>query len=248
MISAWDETRSQAQPCRVLVPEWGGHVWLHPLSARQHHLLEAALAQHRGREDDEESPTLNLRARVVAMSARDDEGHHLFGPQDIPLLAEKSARALDRLYSICQEISGLRTEGLSEVAKKLRDAPERLMWFRLASLWGCTVREAQERCPPEEFSEWLAFYSLEPWGCEAEDVRHAILTAAVSSLFSKKQADPKNFLPPWSRQKGVTAKSPEEMASQLKAAANQMQALMAARQRALQPQTPKPAGGGPSPQ
>ena len=38
------------------------------------------------------------------------------------------------------------------------------MWFRLAARWGCTVAEAQRRCSAAEFAEWVAFYSLEPWG------------------------------------------------------------------------------------
>ncbi len=50
----------------------------------------------------------------------------------------------------------------------------------LAWTWGCTAREAMERCSYREFQLWRAFYRLNPWGPEAEDVRWARLTACGS--------------------------------------------------------------------
>lgn len=43
------------------------------------------------------------------------------------------------------------------------------MWHRLASLWGCTVREAQSRCDSQEFCNWRAFWNIEPWGATLFD-------------------------------------------------------------------------------
>jgi len=53
------------------------------------------------------------------------------------------------------------------------------MWFRLAALWGCPLREAKARITEAEFTQWIAFYSLEPWGCEAEDERAGKIAAMV---------------------------------------------------------------------
>lgn len=53
--------------------------------------------------------------------------------------------------------------------------------MRLAALWGCTKREAQERCDSAEFTEWIAFDSLQPFGDYAQDVRDAMLIAAIKN-------------------------------------------------------------------
>lgn len=55
-----------------------------------------------------------------------------------------------------------------------------MLWFRLASLWGCTVAEAQERCTSREFGEWKAFYRLEPFGEERADWRIALLGTSLT--------------------------------------------------------------------
>lgn len=39
-----------------------------------------------------------------------------------------------------------------------------MMWFRLAALWGCPVREAMRRCSQREFIEWCAFHDAEGIG------------------------------------------------------------------------------------
>lgn len=60
--------------------------------------------------------------------------------------------------------------------------PERRFWFQLASLFGCTVAEAMQRCDVSEFREWMAFYSLDPWGGERGDMRAGIVAAAVVNM------------------------------------------------------------------
>lgn len=41
-----------------------------------------------------------------------------------------------------------------------------------------TVAELGQRMSSRELSEWMAFYQLEPFGPEADDLRNAISTAA----------------------------------------------------------------------
>lgn len=72
------------------------------------------------------------------------------------------------------------------------------MWFRLAALWGCTVREAQRRCDAREFNEWLAYYRLEPWGEERDDLRSGIVASVIANCFrgkGQKAFKPKDFMP-----------------------------------------------------
>ncbi len=59
------------------------------------------------------------------------------------------------------------------------------MWLRVASLWGCTVEEAQQRCSAREFLEWCQFYRDEPWGVLPADLMMARQTAALVNLHSK---------------------------------------------------------------
>lgn len=44
-----------------------------------------------------------------------------------------------------------------------------------------------------ELSEWMAFFSLEPWGCEVEDWRFGML----ASVFANTNRDPKKRRKPY---------------------------------------------------
>jgi hypothetical protein len=83
------------------------------------------------------------------------------------------------------------------------------MWFRLAVLWRCEVEEAKARCDSYQFGRWRAFYSIEPWGSEADDVRTAMVCFLIACAHAGKGQHPKfeDFLPNWSglaRPKGQT--------------------------------------------
>jgi hypothetical protein len=71
------------------------------------------------------------------------------------------------------------------------------MWHRVAALLSCTVPEARERISSAEFVDWCAFYSLEPWGYEADTWRMAVI-ASTSANYSgrvKKPLKPSDFIP-----------------------------------------------------
>lgn len=59
------------------------------------------------------------------------------------------------------------------------------------------VAECQARIGSAEFTDWLAYYQLEPWGEERADIRNAILCALVANVFRGKgrRAKLKDFLP-----------------------------------------------------
>lgn len=55
------------------------------------------------------------------------------------------------------------------------------MWFRLALELGSTVAELQRKMSSAEFGEWLAYYSIEPFG----QIRDELRTARVcTSLYA----------------------------------------------------------------
>lgn len=88
------------------------------------------------------------------------------------------------------------------------------MWLRLAVLWQCTEDEAKSKIDAVEFARWKAYHRIEPWGCWAEDVRHARLFHLLSCANAAKDHHPRveNAFPPWaSESQQQRLQSPEEM-------------------------------------
>ena len=68
------------------------------------------------------------------------------------------------------------------------------MWFRLAALLGCGVAEAQARISSYEFSEWCAYYQIEPFGAHLQNQYIAGIQAAIYNV----NRDPKRRSRPFS--------------------------------------------------
>ena len=49
-----------------------------------------------------------------------------------------------------------------------------------------SVRDAQARIDAREFAEWMAYYTLEPWGEERADLSRAVIAAAVANTTRRK--------------------------------------------------------------
>lgn len=67
--------------------------------------------------------------------------------------------------------------------------------FRLALALGMTVKELEQRMSSRELSEWMAFFSLEPWGCEVEDWRFGMLASVIANVNRDKKKQRKPFEP-----------------------------------------------------
>ena len=61
------------------------------------------------------------------------------------------------------------------------------------ALW-CSVREAQRRISSSEFTEWLAFWRLEPWGCGVDDARAGMIASVTASCHGAR-CRPSDFIP-----------------------------------------------------
>lgn len=49
-----------------------------------------------------------------------------------------------------------------------------------------------------ELTEWMGFYLLEPWGCEVEDWRAAMVAATIRNVFrgpNTRAVEPKDLMP-----------------------------------------------------
>ena len=70
------------------------------------------------------------------------------------------------------------------------------MRLRLASLFGCTLRELGDRLPASEFYQWWAYYQLEPWGFHAHDYLTGVNSATVANFSgnASKTLKPADFM------------------------------------------------------
>lgn len=89
------------------------------------------------------------------------------------------------------------------------------MWFRLALKLGSTVAELQDRMTSAEFGEWIAYYSLEPFGEIHDDIRMGTVASVIANCNrpsnTSKAFAPLDFMP-WVKPDEVV-KAPESAAS-----------------------------------
>lgn len=102
---------------RVDVPEWGGYVYIKPLSAFDKDKYEQGLVETNG-----ENRTVNLmnsRAKLVALACVDADGSRIFGDvSDVLRLGQKSAIALDRIVAAVRLDNGIGREAQDAIEKK----------------------------------------------------------------------------------------------------------------------------------
>ena len=84
----------------VDVPEWGGKVQVRTMTGTDRDAFEASLVDKDGKFE-------NVRARLVALTLCDKTGARLFNDSDIQVLGGKSAKALDRVFSVAQRMNGI---------------------------------------------------------------------------------------------------------------------------------------------
>lgn len=113
-----DEIFSKAEQLKkreVNIPEWGGTVFVRELTGLERDAWELsnARAQEKGRLVDGRS----IRAKLIAKVVVDEKGDHVFSDNDVVRLGKTGAKALDRIYDVAVELSGLREDAAEEVAK-----------------------------------------------------------------------------------------------------------------------------------
>ncbi len=99
----------------VPVPEWGGELYVRALTGAERDAFEQSIVEQKGK--NMKMNLRNIRAKLVALTAVDEEGHRLFSDDDARWLGNKSAAALDRVFEVAQRLSGLRPEDVEELAK-----------------------------------------------------------------------------------------------------------------------------------
>lgn len=108
----------------VDVPEWGGTVRIRSLAGVERDQYEAGITSVRweGTKPSVQSNTQNIRARLVAMTAIDEDGKSVFSEKDVLILGQKSAAALERCFKVAQRLSGLSDEDVEALKEQLGNA------------------------------------------------------------------------------------------------------------------------------
>jgi hypothetical protein len=110
-IFSTEDIPSQVVP----VPEWGGEVIVRGLTGHDRDQWEQSMMVRRGRKYEQNMT--DFRARLVALCIIDEKGQPLFHAGDVQQLSSKSAAALDRVYSVAAELSGISEKDVEDLTK-----------------------------------------------------------------------------------------------------------------------------------
>ncbi len=106
------------KPVAVEVPEWGGTVYVRPMSAGERDRWEGELLDRSEmRKESIAKAVEDLRAVFLAKCLCDQDGTLLFGSEDLKALSGKSYRAVDRVYEAAQTINGLSEADVEDLEK-----------------------------------------------------------------------------------------------------------------------------------
>jgi hypothetical protein len=106
----------------VDVPEWGGAVIVQELTGAERDAFEASCVQKRGKRSYDTN-FANLRAKLVVQTVRSVDGSRLFADADTDAVGQLSAAALNRLFEVAQQLSGMTNEDVEELAGNSRGGP-----------------------------------------------------------------------------------------------------------------------------
>lgn len=99
----------------VEVTEWGGTVRVRMMKGSERDAFEQDLFDQKT--DNPVKNLTNLRAKLVARCACNEKNERIFSDRDIPLLGEKSAAALDKVFAIAQKLNRIGQKDVEELTK-----------------------------------------------------------------------------------------------------------------------------------
>lgn len=97
----------------VPVPEWGGVVLVKGLNGTQRNAYEESLIKMNGKNVGMNMQ--NATAKLVALTVVDEDGNQVFQQSDVEALGQKSGAALNRVYEVAQQLSGLSDKDMDEL-------------------------------------------------------------------------------------------------------------------------------------
>ena len=109
----------------VAVPEWAPtgvdpatcFVRVRSLSGTQRDAFEASMMGSVGTDGARKPNLVNMRARFCAQVMVDDTGARMWSDAEVELLGDRSAAALDRVYTVGQRLSSAGDAAVTAIAK-----------------------------------------------------------------------------------------------------------------------------------
>lgn len=106
----------------VEVPEWKGTVRIKSITGTARDQFEASLREGKGKNADVN--LRNMRAKLIALCAVDEDGKKLFTQQDVGRLGAKNAKPLDRLFDACTELIGMSEKDVETLVEDFDPSPD----------------------------------------------------------------------------------------------------------------------------
>ncbi|OGO12737.1 MAG: hypothetical protein A2Y53_04900 [Chloroflexi bacterium RBG_16_47_49] len=103
------------------VEAWGGTVYVKGMTGKERDRFEASIVHIHGKKQDVNLE--NVRAKLCVMSMCDENGKRLFADSDAPLLTEKSACELQKVFAVAQRLSGITDEDIDELTEGIKENP-----------------------------------------------------------------------------------------------------------------------------
>jgi hypothetical protein len=100
----------------VFIPEWNGAVFVRGMTGAERDAFEDENTTVKGK--DIVYNMANVRARFISRVVVDAEGNRLFSKADIDALTQKSAAALNRIWNVARELSGMTEQDVEELASQ----------------------------------------------------------------------------------------------------------------------------------
>jgi len=101
-------------PAEIEVPEWGGTVFIRPLTAGERGEWETFLSAGKGKNEDMLKVS---RAMLAMLTLCDATGARLFTESDLDALMAKNATALERIAYAAMKLNKLRPKDIADLAK-----------------------------------------------------------------------------------------------------------------------------------
>lgn len=106
ILAAEDRSETEIVP----VPEWGGEVVVGVIGGDERDRFD--LYREKRKQGD-----AGIRALLVAMACRNDDGKPLFTPEDVATLGAKSSRALDRVFEAALRVNRIGADAAENTVK-----------------------------------------------------------------------------------------------------------------------------------
>lgn len=97
------------------VPEWGGSVRIRTMTGGERDSFEAEVYEADG--DKIKMNHSDFRAKMLCKCIVGEDGKRLFTDKELSELSKKSAKALNRLFNVAQDLNGMSDRAQEEITK-----------------------------------------------------------------------------------------------------------------------------------